>query len=47
MDRLFLEGVRGTRGEGWVRHGPERRKVWVKGVPDGSRLLSLRLEDPR
>ncbi len=47
VDRLFLEVVQGTQGAGWVRHGTERRRVWVEGVPDGSRLISLRLEAPR
>jgi hypothetical protein len=46
VDRLFLEKVRGNQGEGWVRHGSERRRIRVEGVPDGSRLTSLRFLDP-
>ncbi len=47
VDRLFLDEVHETRGEGWVRHGTERRRILVEGLPDGSRLLSFQFQDPR
>jgi hypothetical protein len=41
VDRLFLESVRGTEGDGWARHGEELRELHVRGTPDGEVLEEL------